>query len=77
MTIYIVNFNDQPNYAAYLSEQKAKQVLWDAYYDDFSADIREQCAEEDKATLAKGYIIDYGWVDTVDLYDDNGDEVHI
>lgn len=34
MKIYIVNFNDQGNYAAYTSEAKAKEVLWETYCEE-------------------------------------------
>ena len=76
MTIYIVNFNDQDNYAAYTSEKKAKEVLWDAYCEDITEETRLKWGEEDKRTLEEsGYIVDYGWIAATDLFNENGDPI--
>ena len=75
MKIYIVNFNDQGNYAAYTSEAKAKEVLWETYCEEIPAETREKYLEEDKATLEDGYIIDYGWITEIELYDERGNRV--
>ena len=77
MKIYIVNFNGQDNYAAYTSEEKAKQALLDAYCEEIPEEIRLKYVEEDELTLKSGYITDYGWITETDLYDANGNEVNI
>lgn len=72
MTIYIVHFSDTGNYAAYTSEAKAKQTLWEGYCEEIYDETQALYAEEDRATLEEfGYIIDYGWVEAVLLYDDD------
>ena len=75
MTIYIVNFNDQGNYAAYTAEAKAKEFLWAAYCEEIPAETREKYLEEDKKSLEDGYIINYGWITEIELYNEKGEKV--
>ena len=77
MKIYVVNFNDHDNYRAYTSKEKAKTLLWESYCKDYSEDTRKRYEEEDKVTLEQGYIIDYGWISEVKLYDENDSEVNV
>ena len=77
MRIYVVNFYDHENYRAYTSEEKAKVLLWESYCEEFSEDTRKRHEEEDKETLKRGYIVDYGWISEVNLYDENDNEVNV
>lgn len=75
-TIYVLHFNDQADYAAYPSLEKAKEVLWEAYCNEVDEEIRAKWAEEDKTTLEDGnYICDYAWISQVDLFDEEGKRV--
>ena len=75
MTIYIVHYNDVENYAAYTSEAKAKQTIWESYCEEMSDEVKAQYGAEDRNSLEEfGYILDYGWVAPVVLYDENGKE---
>lgn len=75
MTIYIVHFNDSENYAAYTSEAKAKQTIWENYCEEISEATKALYGAEDRNSLEEfGYILDYGWVEAVTLYDENGKE---
>ena len=76
--IYVVNFCDQDNYCAYTSIEKAREVIWDAYLDDFSEEVIARCGEQDKETLDNAdYIEDYAWIYEVPFCDKNGDPVKL
>ena len=75
MTIYIVHYNDAENYAAYTSEAKAKQTIWENYCEEMPDKTKTLYGEEDRNSLEEfGYILDYGWIEQVTLYDENGKE---
>ena len=76
MTIYIVHFRDAEDYAAYTSEAKAKQTIWEHYCEEISAETQARYGAEDRASLEEsGCILGYGWIDAVPLYDENGKEI--
>lgn len=75
MTIYIVRYNDAETDAAYTSEAKAKQTIWENYCEEMSDEVKTLHGAEDRSSLEEfGYILDYGWVEAVPLYDENGKE---
>ena len=74
-TIYVLHFSDQDNYAAYITLDQAKKVLWDSYCAEVDAETRAEYEENDRRTLEAGWIEDYGWISQVDLFDEEGKRV--
>ena len=68
--VYVVELYDTGIYAAYKTEAKAKEVLWECYCDEVDEDVRVIHLTEDIKTLEKGYIIDYGAVYEVTLVEE-------
>ena len=71
MTIYLVNIEGTIE-SAHTSDKMAKEALWKSYCQHVDAETREKYIDEDRLTLKQGYIEEYGWVEVVELYDEEG-----
>lgn len=71
MIIYLVNIEGTIE-SAHTSEQMAKEALWKSYCKHVDAETREKYIDEDRLTLGRGYIEEYGWVEMVELCDEEG-----
>lgn len=72
--VYIVRFNGGAIFTGFTSIDKAKAFLWSCYSEDIlpilPADRAAEDVEEDAKTLDEsGYIIEYGWIEDIDIVD--------